>query len=162
MPIFTSSKDRRRPFITTSDHKINESISLHHWLVCYKIPFLKLLVSLALTMASEPHHPIIPAGDNKAYIEYALDQARLSPPASTKLYVGAVLVDADASKNAILSTGYSPELPQDSLCDLGSTHTELYCSIKVAQKYHLPEECIPEVLPRNIILYRLWSPATSD
>ncbi|KUL87077.1 hypothetical protein ZTR_05578 [Talaromyces verruculosus] len=56
-----------------------------------------------------PQHPNIAAGDHKAYMEYALEQARLSPPALTKFCVGAVLVDAD--KNEILSAGYSMELP---------------------------------------------------
>ena len=66
--------------------------------------------------------PTIAAGDHKGYIEYALDRARLSPPASAKFCVGAVLVDANA--NAIISTGYSLELARDSLGDPGSTHTD--------------------------------------
>ena len=107
-------------------------------------------------MAPEPYHPTIPAGDHKAYMEYALDRARLSPPASTKFCVGAVLVDAD--KNAVLSTGYSLELPRDSLGDPGSTHAEQCCFIKVAQKHNLPEERIGEVLPENTVLYTTMEP----
>jgi pyrimidine deaminase RibD-like protein len=107
-------------------------------------------------MASDPHYPTIAAGDHKGYMEYALEQACLSPPASTKFCVGAVLVDAD--KNSILSTGYSLELPRDSLGDPGSTHAEQCCFIKIAQKHNLPEERIGEVLPSNTILYTTMEP----
>lgn len=100
-------------------------------------------------MASEPSHPTIAAGDHKGYMEYALEQARLSPPGPTKFCVGAVLVDAD--KNEILSTGYSLELP-------GNTHAEHCCFIKVAQKHNLPEERIGEVLPKNTVLYTTMEP----
>ncbi len=55
-------------------------------------------------------------------MELALDKARLSPPTSTKFCVGAVLVDAE--KNEIVSTGYSLELPRDSLGDPGSIYAE--------------------------------------
>ena len=103
-------------------------------------------------MASDSPHPVIAAGDHKGYMEYALTQARLSPPASTKFCVGAVLVDA--VKNEILSTGYSLELPRDSLGDPGTTHAEQCCFIKVAQKHNLPQEQrISEVLPGNTVLY---------
>jgi pyrimidine deaminase RibD-like protein len=84
-------------------------------------------------MASETTYPAIAVGDDKRFMEYALDRARLSPPASTKFCVGVVLVDADM--NEILSTGYSLELPRDSLGDPGSTHAEQCCFIKVAQKH---------------------------
>lgn len=107
-------------------------------------------------MASEPPHPTIADGDHKGFMEYALDRARLSPPASTKFCVGAVLVDAD--RNEILSTGYSLELPRDSLGDPGSTHAEQCCFIKVAQKHNLPEERIGEVLPENTVLYTTMEP----
>jgi pyrimidine deaminase RibD-like protein len=100
-------------------------------------------------MASEPSHSTIAAGDHMGYMEYALEQARLSPPAPTKFCVGAVLVDAD--KNEILSTGYSMELP-------GNTHAEQCCFIKVAQKHNLPEERIGEVLPKNTVLYTTMEP----
>ena len=107
-------------------------------------------------MASEEPHPTIAAGDHKAFMQYALERARLSPPASTKFCVGAVLVDAD--KGEILSTGYSLELPRDSLGDPGSTHAEQCCFIKVAQKHGLPEERIGEVLPENTVLYTTMEP----
>ncbi|KAL9611230.1 MAG: hypothetical protein Q9167_004113 [Letrouitia subvulpina] len=100
--------------------------------------------------------PNIAAGDHKGYMEYALERARLSPPASTKFCVGAVLVDVN--KNEILSTGYSLELPRDSLGDPGSTHAEQCCFIKVAQKHGLPEERISEVLPENTVLYTTMEP----
>ncbi|CAF9923163.1 MAG: hypothetical protein HETSPECPRED_005258 [Heterodermia speciosa] len=103
-------------------------------------------------MASEPHHPTIPPGDHKAYMEYALEKARLSPPASTKFCVGAVLVDAD--RNTVLSTGYSLKLPPNP----GSTHAEQCCFIKIAQQHNLPEERIGEVLPPNAVLYTTMEP----
>ena len=104
-------------------------------------------------MASEP---TIAAGDHKRYMEYALEQARLSPQATTKFCVGAVLVDAD--KNKILSTGYSMELPANTPADLGNTHAEQYCFIKVAQKHSLLEDQIGEVLPKNTVLYTTMEP----
>lgn len=107
-------------------------------------------------MTSENLHPTIAASDHKAFMQYALDRARLSPPASTKFCVGAVLVDAD--KGEILSTGYSLELPRDSLGDPGSTHAEQCCFIKVASRYGLPEERIGEVLPKNTVLYTTMEP----
>ena len=89
-------------------------------------------------------------------MEYALEQARLSPPAPTKFCVGAVLVDAD--KGEVLSTGYSMELPDDNTADPGKPHAEQCCFIKVARKHHLPEERIGEVLPRNTVLYTTMEP----
>ncbi len=108
-----------------------------------------LLVCLAPLMDSESAHPTIAAGDHKGYMEYALEQARRSPPSSTKFCVGAVLVDAD--KNEILSTGYSLELP-------GNTHAEQCCFIKVAQARHVPEERLGEVLPKDTVLYTTMEP----
>ncbi|RAK88060.1 DRAP deaminase [Aspergillus costaricaensis CBS 115574] len=107
-------------------------------------------------MAAKPSHPSIPAGDHKAYMGYALDQARLSPPAPTKFCVGAVLVDAD--KNEILSTGYSMELPGDRPGDPGNTHAEHCCFIKVAEQHIIPEDQIGKVLPRNTVLYTTMEP----
>ena len=107
-------------------------------------------------MASEQSHPIIAANDHKAYMEYALEKARLSPPSPTKFCVGAVLVDAD--KNEILSTGYSWELSGDRAGDPGTTHAEQCCFIKIADKHNLPEERIGEVLPRNTVLYTTMEP----
>ncbi|KAI9778641.1 MAG: hypothetical protein M1816_004003 [Peltula sp. TS41687] len=100
-------------------------------------------------MASEPSYPTIAAGDHKGYMEYALEQARFSPPAPTNFCVGAVLVDAN--KNEILATGYTLELP-------GNTHAEQCCFIKVAQKHNLPEEEIGQVLPKNTVLYTTMEP----
>lgn len=105
-------------------------------------------------MASEQAHPYIAAGDHKAYMEYALEQARHSPPGPDKYCVGAVLVDAD--KNEILSTGWSLELVDPA--GPGSTHAEQCCFIKVGQKHGLPEERIAEVLPQNTILYTTMEP----
>lgn len=107
-------------------------------------------------MASKPSYPSIAVDDHKGYMEYALEQARLSPPAPTKFCVGAVLVDAD--KNEILSTGYSMELPGDIPGDPGKTHAEQCCFIKVAQKHNLPEERIREVLPEKTVLYTTMEP----
>ncbi|KFY18763.1 hypothetical protein V493_08362 [Pseudogymnoascus sp. VKM F-4281 (FW-2241)] len=70
-------------------------------------------------MASEQIHPHIAAGNHEGYMEYALEQARHSPPAPTKFCVGAVLVDAD--KNKILSSGWSLELPDNNPADPGKT-----------------------------------------
>lgn len=107
-------------------------------------------------MTSEPSHPTIAAGDHNGYMEYAIEQARLSPPAPTKFCVGAVLVDAD--KNEILSTGYSMELPGNIPGDPGKTHAEQCCFIKVAQRHNLPEERLGEVLPKNTVLYTTMEP----
>ena len=78
--------------------------------------------ALDKTMTSATCHPNIATRDHKAYMEYALEKARLSPPAPTKFCVGAVLVDAD--RNEILSTGYSMELPGDRPGDPGNTHAD--------------------------------------
>lgn len=107
-------------------------------------------------MASAQIHPHIAADDHKGYMEYALEQARHSPPSPTKFCVGAVLVDAD--KNEILSTGWSLELPDNNPADPGKTHAEQCCFIKVAQQYNLPEERLCEVLPRSTILYTTMEP----
>ncbi|RAH56693.1 DRAP deaminase [Aspergillus piperis CBS 112811] len=107
-------------------------------------------------MAAKSSHPSIPAGDHKAYMEYALDQARLSPPAPTKFCVGAVLVDAD--KNEILSTGYSMELPGNRPGDPGNTHAEHCCFIKVAEQHDIAEDQIGKVLPQNTVLYTTMEP----
>ncbi len=100
-------------------------------------------------MASEVPHPTIAAGDHRGYMGYALERARLSPPAPTKFCVGAVLVDAD--RNDILSTGYSLELP-------GNTHAEQCCFVKLAEAHGLPEERVGEVLPKNTVLYTTMEP----
>jgi pyrimidine deaminase RibD-like protein len=89
-------------------------------------------------------------------MEYALEQARHSPPAPTKFCVGAVLVDGD--KNEILSTGWSLELPDNNPADPGKMHAGQYCFIKVAQKHNLPEERLFEVLPKDTVLYTTMEP----
>ncbi|KAB8073568.1 DRAP deaminase [Aspergillus leporis] len=110
------------------------------------------------TRTFAPCHPSIAAGDHKGYMEYALEQARLSPPAPTKYCVGAVLVDAD--QNEILSTGYSMELLGDRPGDPGNTHAEQCCFIKVAEKHNLPEEQLGKVLPKNTVLYTTMEPCS--
>ena len=102
------------------------------------------------------HHPVIAPGDHKAYMKYAVEQARLSPPSPSKFCVGAVLVDAD--KNEILSTGYSEELPRDRPGDPGSTHAEHCCFIKVADKHGIHDFDIAKVLPPNTVLYTTMEP----
>ena len=107
-------------------------------------------------MALQSSRPNIAAGNHRAYMNYAFQHARLSPPRNTNFCVGAILVDAD--KNEIISTGYTLELPQDSLGNLANTHAEQCCFIKVAEKYNLPEERIDEVLPKNTVLYTTMEP----
>lgn len=136
--------------------RLSQSPSFQSFHFKKKVQVQNNLTTVVSTMASEPPYPTISAGDHKAYMEYALERARLSPPASTKFCVGAVLVDAD--ENVILSTGYSLELPRDSLGDPGTTHAEQCCFIKVAQRHNLPEERIGEVLPKNTVLYTTMEP----
>lgn len=101
-------------------------------------------------------YPTIADGNHQSYMEYAIEQARLSPPAPTKFCVGAVLVNVD--KNEILSTGYSMELPGDRPGDPGNTHAEQCCLIKVAEKHNISEERLAEVLPQNTVLYTTMEP----
>lgn len=103
-----------------------------------------------------PQHPNIAAGDHKAYVEYAFEQDRLSPPAPTKFCGGTVLVDGD--KNEIISAGYSMELPGNRPGDPGNTHAEHCCLIKIAEKYNVSEESLGEVLPGNTVLYTTMEP----
>ncbi|KAI0908147.1 hypothetical protein F4823DRAFT_600301 [Ustulina deusta] len=84
-------------------------------------------------MASKTSLHTTHAGDRHGWMDYALEQARLLPPAPTKFCVGAVLVDAD--KGEVLSTGYSMELPGDRPGDPGNTHAEHCCFIKIAEQY---------------------------
>ncbi|GAP85780.1 putative DRAP deaminase [Rosellinia necatrix] len=91
--------------------------------------------------------PAIRADDHRAWMEYALAQARKSRPAPTKYCVGAVLVDAGAG--AALATGYSSELPGDRTAgDPGSVHAERCCLIKVAARHGVPEDGVGGVLPK--------------
>ncbi|KAL8347464.1 hypothetical protein RB601_003102 [Gaeumannomyces tritici] len=101
--------------------------------------------------ASAPNH-----GGHRAFMERAIEVAKLSPPGANKFCVGAVLVDTD--KNEELSTGYSLEYPRDYKGDPGTTHAEQCCFIKIADKHGLPEERIHEVLPPNTALYTTMEP----
>lgn len=93
----------------------------------------------------------IKAKDHRAYMEYALGQARKSPPRSTNYAVGAVLVDA--STNTILADGYTLELE-------GNTHAEQCCLMKLSKKYGVPEEALGDVLPPNLVLYTTVEPCS--
>lgn len=98
------------------------------------------------------HSQIVPfpaAGDHRAYMEFALQLARRSPPKPTNYRVGAVLLDADT--NTILSTGYTLELE-------GNTHAEQCCFLKLCKKHDIPEERLAEVLPVNTVLYTTVEP----
>lgn len=107
-------------------------------------------------MSSEQIHPQIKAGDHKAYMEYAIEQARLSPPGPTNFCVGAVIVNAD--NNEILSTGYSLELENNNPLDPGTTHAEQCCIMKLSQKYNLPAAELVKVLPSNTVMYTTMEP----
>ncbi len=107
-------------------------------------------------MACESPYPVYDPGNRQAYMEYALEKARLSPPASTKFCVGAVLVNGESGK--ILSTGYSMELPGDRPGDPGSTHAEQCCLIKVAEKHNVPDDRVGQILPKNTVLYTTMEP----
>jgi pyrimidine deaminase RibD-like protein len=107
-------------------------------------------------MESQSANPVFTPRDHEAFMEFALLQAKKSPPAGNKFCVGAVLVDED--KGAVLSTGFSLEFPRDYKGDPGTTHAEQCCFIKIADKYGLPEERISEVLPTNTVLYTTMEP----
>lgn len=105
-------------------------------------------------------HKKITAGDHKAFMEYAVQTARNSPPGPDKFCVGAVLVNGDTGE--ILSTGYSLEFERDFQGDPGTTHAEQCCFIKWAKLNGLPgvraEEHIGKVLPGNTVLYTTMEP----
>ena len=65
--------------------------------------------------------PSVAPQDHEAYMRYALELARKSPPKPTNFCVGAVLVDELA--NEIISEGFTLELP-------GNTHAEQCCLSK--------------------------------
>ncbi|ORY66268.1 uncharacterized protein BCR38DRAFT_465204 [Pseudomassariella vexata] len=98
-------------------------------------------------MTAAETHPTIAVGDDAAFMEYALDQARKSPP---------------EPENSVLSTGYSLELPRDQPGDPGTTHAEQCCFIKIANKYNPgdgPSETrIGGILPPNTALYTTMEP----
>ena len=110
-------------------------------------------------MAVTASCPTIAAQNHKAFMEYALDIARQSPPGPDKFCVGAVLVDEDSGK--ILSDGYSLELPGDRPGDPGKTHAEQCCFIKIADQHGIGEARIGEVLPPNTVLYTTMEPCNS-
>jgi len=101
------------------------------------------------TMSSERSYPHIAAGDHKAYMEYALSRAQLSPQKQTNFGVGALVVDAD--KNSILATGYSQELEE-------KAHAEHCCFMKIAKEHNVCEEELGAVLPANTVLYTTMEP----
>lgn len=107
-------------------------------------------------MASEQDCPSFPVRDHDAFMEFAIEQARKSPPGKDKFCVGAVLVDED--KGQVLSTGYSLEYPRDYKGDPGTTHAEQCCFIKIADQHDLPEQEIGQVLPPNTVLYTTMEP----
>lgn len=93
----------------------------------------------------------IKANDHRAYMKYALAQARKSPPKPTNYCVGAVLVDE--STNTILADGYTLELE-------GNTHAEQCCLMKLAKRHDVPEEKLKHVLPPNLVLYTTVEPCS--
>lgn len=93
----------------------------------------------------------IQPNDHRAYMEYALNLARKSPPKPTNFCVGAVLVDQ--SSNTILADGYTLELD-------GNTHAEQCCLIKLTQQHGVPEEQLRDVLPRHLALYTTVEPCS--
>ncbi|KAM5523645.1 hypothetical protein FOXYSP1_13988 [Fusarium oxysporum f. sp. phaseoli] len=101
-------------------------------------------------------YPKFEVGDHVALMEFALTQAKKSPPAANKFCVGAVLVDA--AKGRVISTGYSLEYPRDYKGDPGTTHAEQCCFIKIADEHNLPEGRIHEVLPTDTSLYTTMEP----
>ncbi|KAG0648892.1 tRNA pseudouridine synthase 8 [Hyphodiscus hymeniophilus] len=87
--------------------------------------------------------------DHQAYMAYALNLARCSPPKPTNYRVGAVLVNA--STNTIVSTGYTLE------CE-GNTHAEQSCFIKLLDEHGIPEDQLSSILPDNTVLYTTVEP----
>jgi tRNA(Arg) A34 adenosine deaminase TadA len=85
-------------------------------------------------MAEAAAHPKLSPGNHDAFMNYALDQARQSPPGLNKYCFGAALVNADTGE--ILSTGYSLELPRDQPGDPGTTHAEQCCMIEIVERYN--------------------------
>nr|KAK5447340.1 hypothetical protein LTR18_002919 [Exophiala xenobiotica] len=108
------------------------------------------------TMTPTPPHPTIAPGDHRAFMEYALDQARLSPQAPTKFCVGAVLVDGDTGR--IISSGHSSELLPDLPGDPDNLHAEHCCLIKAAEHQDIEETKVGQILPPNTVLYTTMEP----
>ena len=96
-----------------------------------------------------PHLPSsISPNDHQAYMRYALALAEKASPKPTNFCVGAVLVDEAA--NAILSTGYTMELP-------GNTHAEQCCLAK-AEKSGLFETEAAAAAAQKLVLYTTMEP----
>ena len=102
----------------------------------------------------------IQADDHPAYMAYALQLAKQSPPRPTNYRVGAVLVDA--ATNEVLATGYTLELP-------GNTHAEQCCFAKLADRLGVSgEEELGKVLGttgagtngRKVVLYTTMEPCS--
>ncbi|KXL43651.1 hypothetical protein M433DRAFT_154339 [Acidomyces richmondensis BFW] len=110
--------------------------------------------------SSNNNYPTFPPNDHKAFMRYAVQQARLSPLSPDKFCVGAILVDGDNGR--ILSSGYSLELPGHLNGDPGSMHAEQCCFVKLAQQHGLSEvraeEHIGAILPPNTVLYTTIEP----
>jgi pyrimidine deaminase RibD-like protein len=87
-------------------------------------------------------------------LRQALSEARKSPPKPTNFRVGCVIVSyEDPSTPAVLSTGYTLELP-------GNTHAEQSALLKLAAINSLDEAGLPEILTPelNVTLYTTLEP----
>ena len=84
-----------------------------------------------------------------SWMRLALDEAHNSPPKPTNYCVGAVLVDART--NALISTGYTLELP-------GNTHAEQCCLQKLADHRDMPVERVGELMPADAVLFTTMEP----
>jgi pyrimidine deaminase RibD-like protein len=90
-------------------------------------------------------------GDHVAYMKYALSLARKSPPKPTNYRVGALLIDPQT--NAIVSTGYTLELP-------GNTHAEQCCFAKLAESFSVAEDQLETVIQGPLELYTTMEPCS--
>ena len=91
-------------------------------------------------------HDTFAPGDHQAYMKFALSLACKSPPRATNFCVGAVLVNE--STNAIISTGYTLELP-------GNTHAEQCCLSKASKE---PRQSSEQSTSSRIVLYTTMEP----
>lgn len=109
--------------------------------------------------------PDIKPGDHEGFMNYALQIALSSPSDPTNTHrIASILTNATTGQ--ILSTGYSHELPGDlSPSDMGSTHAEQVCFMKIAQRHNLPisqaELHIGSYLPEEgCVLYTTMEPCS--
>ncbi|KAF2216488.1 hypothetical protein CERZMDRAFT_81584 [Cercospora zeae-maydis SCOH1-5] len=117
--------------------------------------------------SSEGQNPLpsIKPGDHEAFMNHALLIASSSPSNPTNTHRIASLL-THATTGQILSTGYSHELPGDiSPSDMGSTHAEQVCFMKIAQARDLPlsrpELHIRPFLPEEgCVLYTTMEPCS--